>query len=418
MATITEPSSRIMSLDIIRGVAVMGIFSVNVIAFAMIEAAYFNPAVYGGRTGADFVVWATNMVLIDGKMRSLFSMLFGASMLLVIERAEASGKSGLQVHLRRMAVLLGFGLIHYYFIWFGDILTLYAVSGAIAFLFRKLPVEKQVALGAAFLVGHMLMFGGFLFDGYNADIAAHAKNASQAAIDDWNNGFGAFFPDGSMIADDRAIHLGRYVDYLRYRFDEWTDVFSNTLPFLLDTLGLMLLGMAGYRSGFLTGEWSDQAYSRIAAWALPVGALCGVAIVVFDVASSFSVIGSLGAFVVLATPFLTIMAIGYAALIILLSRSLGLLALRVAAAGRCAFSNYLGTSILASLIFNGWGLGLYGSLSRWQAWCLVPFFWAIMLLWSKPWLERFRYGPFEWAWRSLSRGKLQPMRKHEILPAA
>jgi uncharacterized protein len=87
------------------------------------------------------------------------------------------------------------------------------------------------------------------------------------------------------------------------------------------------------------------------------------------------------------------------------------LAKRIAAAGRCAFSNYLGTSLLAAFIFNGWGLGLYGSLSRWQAWCLVPAFWAAMLLWSKPWLDRFRYGPFEWAWRSLSRGKLQPMRK-------
>jgi uncharacterized protein len=95
-----DDAGRIVTLDIIRGVAVMGIFSVNVIAFAMIEAAYFNPPAYGGHTGADLAVWAANMVFIDGKMRSLFSMLFGASMLLVIERAEAAGRSGLQVHLR------------------------------------------------------------------------------------------------------------------------------------------------------------------------------------------------------------------------------------------------------------------------------------------------------------------------------
>src|SRR6478752_1277290 len=129
MATLplVEYAGRIVTLDIIRGVAVMGIFSVNVIAFAMIEAAYFNPPAYGGDTGADLALWAANMVVIDGKMRSLFSMLFGASMLLVIERAEAAGKLGWPVHLRRMLVLLGFGLVHYYFIWFGDILTLYAV---------------------------------------------------------------------------------------------------------------------------------------------------------------------------------------------------------------------------------------------------------------------------------------------------
>ncbi|HET6941824.1 MAG TPA: DUF418 domain-containing protein [Sphingomicrobium sp.] len=407
----SEGSGRIVVLDIIRGIAVMGIFSVNVIAFAMIEAAYFNPPAYGGDAGADLAVWAANMILIDGKMRSLFSMLFGASMLLVIERAEAAGQSGFRVHARRMLVLLAFGLVHYYFIWFGDILTLYAVCGLIAFLFRNLPPEKQAALGAAFLFGHMILFGGWLLSGYQADVAAHAANASSSAIQDWNAGLGRYFPTAAMIADDKAIHLGSYLDYVSYRLAEWDDVIASTLAFVPDTLGLMLLGMAGYRSGFLTGEWADEDYRRIARHALGIGLLCGLGIVVYDVASGFYIVGSTAAFIVVATPFLTIMAFGYAALIILLSRPLGPIARRVAAAGRCAFSNYLGTSLLASLIFNGWGFGLYGSLSRWQAWCLVPAFWALILLWSKPWLDRFRYGPFEWAWRSLSRGKLQPMRK-------
>ena len=108
MATLpsTDEGGRIITLDIIRGIAVMGIFSVNVIAFAMVEGAYFNPSIYGGHTGGNFAIWATNMVLIDGKMRTLFSMLFGASMLLVIERAEAAGRSGALVHVRRMLVLL------------------------------------------------------------------------------------------------------------------------------------------------------------------------------------------------------------------------------------------------------------------------------------------------------------------------
>ena len=105
------------------------------------------------------------------------------------------------------------------------------------------------------------------------------------------------------------------------------------------------------------------------------------------------------------------MAAGYAALIILLTRNLGWLAQRIAAAGRCAFSNYLGTSIIATFVFYGWGLGYYGYAERWQAWLLVPTVWVLMLLWSKPWLARFHYGPLEWVWRSLARGKLQPMRK-------
>ncbi|WP_395621768.1 DUF418 domain-containing protein [Sphingomonas daechungensis] len=419
MATLpsTGESGRIITLDIIRGVAVMGIFSVNVIAFAMIEAAYFNPAVYGGSTGPNFAVWATNMVLIDGKMRSLFSMLFGASMLLVIERAEASGRQAWLVHARRMLVLLGFGLIHYYFIWFGDILTLYAVCGLVVFLFRNLSIEKQVALGAAFMVGHMLLFTGFLIDGYHTDVAAHAPNAPQAAIDSWNAGFGSFAPDAQTIADDRAIHLGTYLDYVRYRLSEWTDIFPTTIAFIPDTIGLMLLGMAGYRSGFLTGEWSNKAYRRVAVISLSIGFVGGAGVVGYDVWSGFSVLGSIAAFVVVATPFITVMAFGYAAKIILLTRRFGPLAQRIAATGRCAFSNYLGTSIVASLIFYGWGLGYYGSLSRWQAWCLVPLVWVGMLLWSKPWLERFHYGPLEWAWRSLARGKMQPMRKTRATPA-
>jgi uncharacterized protein len=413
----TTAPDRILTLDVIRGVAVMGIFSVNVIAFAMIEAAYFNPAAYGGHTGANLALWAANMVLIDGKMRTLFSMLFGASMLLVIEKAEASGRSGWWTHFRRMAVLLAFGLTHYYFIWFGDILSLYAVSGLIAFLFRRLPVEKLVALGAALLVGSMLLFSGLIYSQFQADLAAHAPGATKAAVKAWNDGFGSFFPSASEIGKDRALHLGSYAGFVRHNLHEWTSVFADNVPFMVDTVGLMLLGMAGYRSGFLTGHWSDERYCRVAILTLAVGTLAGAATVANDIRSHFSILALFGAFLVAETPFITVMAAGYAALIILLSRRAGPLTRRVAAAGRCAFTNYLGTSILASLVFNGWGLGLYGSLSRWQAWLLAPIVWTIMLLWSKPWLDRFHYGPFEWAWRSLSRGRLQPMRKTRTAPA-
>jgi uncharacterized protein len=416
MAT-TEPD-RILTLDVIRGVAVMGIFSVNVIAFAMIEAAYFNPAAYGGHGGANIAIWAANMVVVDGKMRTLFSMLFGASMLLVIERAEAAGRSGWWTHLRRMVVLLGFGLIHYYFIWFGDILTLYAASGLVAFLFRRMPPEKLVALGAALLLGNMLLFAGFLFSQYQADIAAHVPGATAKAINEWNDGLGEFYPTAAALAKDKALHLGSYAAFVKHNLADWTSVLKTTLPFLMDTVGLMLLGMAGYKSGFLTGQWSDARYRRIVVPALGLGAIAGAATVAYDISSNFYVVGMMGAFIVADTPFITVMAVGYAALIILLSRNHGPLTRRIAAAGRCAFTNYLGTSLVATFVFYGWGLGLYGSLTRWQAWLLVPLVWAIMLSWSKPWLERFNYGPFEWLWRTLSRGRLQPMRKGTPRPAA
>jgi uncharacterized protein len=413
----TTAPDRILTLDVIRGVAVMGIFSVNVIAFAMIESAYFNPAAYGGHSGANLALWAANMVVIDGKMRTLFSMLFGASMLLVIERAERSGRSGWWTHFRRMVVLFGFGLIHYFFIWFGDILTLYAVSGLIAFLFRRVEPQKLVALGATFLFANMLLFTSFLYGQYQADIAAHAPGATRKAIEAWNGGLGDFYPTAAEIAKDKALHLGSYAAFATDNLVHWKSLISDTLPFIADTVGLMLIGMAGYKSGFLTGEWADSRYRRIVLPAIALGALSGLATVAYDVGSHFYSVGIMFAFIVAETPFITIMAVGYAALIILLSRRNGALTQRIAAAGRCAFTNYLGTSIVATLVFCGWGLGYYGSVQRWQAWLLAPAIWTVMLLWSKPWLERFNYGPFEWAWRTLSRGKMQPMRKRLAAPA-
>jgi len=413
MATLpsSEDSNRIVTLDIIRGVAVMGIFSVNVIAFAMIEAAYFNPAAYGGNHGPSLLLWATNMILVDGKMRTLFSMLFGASMLLVIERAEAAGRSGWWTHFRRMIVLLGFGLLHFYLIWFGDILTLYAVSGLIAFLFRGRSVKTLVIVGCALLFANVLLFTGFLYSMYQADIAAHAPGATAKAIEKWNDGLGFFYPSAAEIAKDRALHLGSYAAFVGHNLAHWKNVLQGVLPFVADTVGLMLLGMAGYKSGFLTGEWSDERYRKVVAPALFLGVIGGACVVAYDISSHFYSVGIMAAFIIFDVPFVTAMALGYAAVIILASRGLGPLARRIAAAGRCAFTNYLGTSIIASLVFYGWGLGFYGSLQRWQAWLLAPVIWSIMLLWSKPWLEHFHYGPFEWAWRSLSRGKPQPMRR-------
>jgi uncharacterized protein len=110
-------------------------------------------------------------------------------------------------------------------------------------------------------------------------------------------------------------------------------------------------------------------------------------------------------------PFRLIMVVGYAALVILLARQGGWLVARLAAAGRAAFTNYLGTSLVMTTLLYGHGLGLYGSIGRAELWLVVLALWALMLAWSKPWLERFRYGPFEWLWRSLARWEPQPMRR-------
>jgi uncharacterized protein len=405
------PPGRIVTLDIIRGIAVMGIFSVNVVAFAMIEEAYLNPGAFGGHTGADLFVWAANLLLVDGKMRSLFSMLFGASMLLVIDRAEETGRSGLAVHVRRMLILLGFGLLHYFLLWFGDILTLYAVSGLVAVLFRHRSPERLVAGGSAAILVGMILFGFYINQQHAVDLAAHRPHATLAAITEWNDNFGTFYPTPQVIASDIAVHRGRWWGLVSTLLDDWPSLVSSTLVFVPETVGLMMLGMAGYKSGFLTGQWSDRHYRTVALTTVPLGFVAFAVLIAVDVRSHLSIITLFGGFIVAVTPFRVAMAAGYAALIILAARKQHWLASRIAATGRAAFSNYLGTSLVATFVFYGWGLGLYGSVSRAQVWLLVPIVWLLMLAWSKPWLDRFHYGPLEWLWRSLARGRFQPMRK-------
>ena len=407
----TSPD-RIVTLDIIRGIAVMGIFSVNITAFAMIDGAYFNPATYGGHTGADLAMWMTNMVVVDGKLRTLFSMLVGASMLLVIERAEAAGRSGWLIHSRRMLVLLLIGLAHFYLLWWGDILHLYAAVGLVAFLFRKLSPKALIAWAIAFLIVDMLLFAGIVAEVYRADLAAHAANAGADAIREWNGIAADFYPTAAQLAADKAIYGGSYLARLKEMTgDRLAEPLEGVILLGPETLALMLLGMWGLRSGYLTGAWDDRSYGRIAMIALPIGALAFACVVLVDITSRFYLPWLFAGMTVATAPFRPLMALGYAALIILATRRRGWLAERVAAVGRTAFTNYLGTSLIAAPIFYGWGLGLYGQVSRAEAWLLVPIVWLLMLAWSKPWLDRFHYGPLEWLWRSLARWEVQPMRK-------
>ena len=404
--------SRIVTLDIIRGIAVMGIFSVNIIAFAMIEAAYGNPAAYGGARGADLFVWAANLIVIDGKMRTLFSMLFGASMLLVIDRAIASGQSGAKVHYSRMVVLLIIGLLHYHLLWWGDILHLYAFTGLVAYFFRNLQMRALLIWGTILMLAGAGLFSAIVIQMWQADIAAHAPGASRAAISRWNDFGQMLYPSAKQIAEDLALHRGGWLGLAHhYVVDKAFGWVPSVVLLMPETLALMLFGMAGYKSGFLTGTWEDQRYRRVAMGGLSIGGLASIILIYFDLATRFYSPVVLGGFIVWLAPFRPVMAVGYAALIILLTRRGGRLATRVAAVGRAAFSNYLGTSLIAAFVFYGWGLGYYVYASRSEAWLLVPIVWAIMLLWSKPWLDRFQYGPMEWVWRSLARWQVQPMRK-------
>jgi uncharacterized protein len=181
-----------------------------------------------------------------------------------------------------------------------------------------------------------------------------------------------------------------------------------------ETLGLMLLGMAGLRSGLLTGAWARTAYLRLARIAYLTGLPPLALLAALMMARGFPPLltAVLSDF---AMPLRWLVAIGHVALLAawLGGRATPLKA-RITAAGRAALTNYLGTSLLMTALFEGWGFGLYGRLERWQLLPIVLATWVLMLLWSKPWLDRFAYGPLEWLWRLLSRGQIPEFHRRYI----
>lgn len=406
---------RIATLDIVRGVAVMGILLMNIVSFAMPQPAYFNPAAYGGAHGLDLAAWAVTFVAIDGKMRGLFALLFGASMLLVIERADARGENGARIHLQRMVWLFLLGLAHLYLVWPGDILTHYALVGLLAFLFRHQPTPGLVAIGLLCLLLGVVMAAILGTGALELHAAAFGPEGSDAARQTWQayeETYGV--PDRAFIARDLAAHRGPFADLLTYRrLNEITPPLA-LLGFVgPETLGYMLLGMAGLRSGLLTGAWPPRRYARWAAIGFAISLPPSIALAALIVASDFDTRMVIMAAAVAAVALHPVMTLAWAALIVRITLGGGALVDRIAAAGRMALSNYLGTSLLCMGIF--YGLGLYGQLGRATLYLVIAAIWGMMLLWSRAWLDRFVFGPFEWLWRSLARGRIQPMvRKRAI----
>ena len=418
MATTSSQTDRIATLDIVRGVAVMGILAMNIVAFAMPMAAYMNPLAYGSEAPIDFAVYAFNFVLIDGKMRGLFSFLFGASMLLVIQRAEARSESGAAVHYRRMLVLLLIGAIHFYLIWFGDILFGYAMIGMVAFLFRGKEPRKLIIIGIALVLLEFLMMAGMAAQVRDLAPQVAQPGASPELLRQWNEMTAwVRVPTSAEINQQMGLILGPWTGVARSQLTKHTlDPLFFSIMFGPETLAYMLFGMAALKSGYLTGRWSEEEYRRAAIRGYAISLPFYVLLIWLIFRSGFSVLALMTysmAATVLIRPF---MIAAVAALIIYVTRQRGWLTQRIAAAGRTAFTNYLGTSIIMTGTFYGWGLGFFGELSRAQLWLVVIGMWVVMLAWSKPWLERFEYGPLEWLWRSLARGSVQPMRK--FLPAA
>lgn len=411
---------RHLSIDAVRGFAVLGILLMNIVGMGLPSFAYIDPTYAGGSHGADLWTWAINNVLTDGKMRGLFTILFGASTVLIAQRAEGSPPGPLQTHYRRMFWLFVFGMVHAYLFWWGDILVCYAIAGLFLFPFRKLDPKWLIAIGAAILVALL---------SYNAiedmrlvalHAAAIAPGASAQAIKAWQEASVTVVLPPEMKAQEIAGFGGGFFDALRSRAQMalFLQLMLNPTDYLPEAVGNMLIGMGLFRLGYFTLGWSTRAYVALIAFGYLVAAPITAWLAYLMWKSGFDpvVLHQLGDWQQATRPFIAL-AHGSVVLLIIRAGALRWLVDRLSAAGRMAFSNYLMTSIITTFVFCGFGLGLYGKLSRFELLYVVAGVWAFMLLWSAPWLARFHYGPFEWAWRSLVRWEPQPFARRRATPA-
>ena len=392
---------RIASLDVLRGVALLGILVMNIQSFSMPGDAYLNPTAYGDLTGANRWVWILCHLFADQKFISIFSMLFGAGILLITDRVGPERAT--RIHYRRMAVLLVFGLLHAHLLWSGDILYTYAICGMVVYLARRLTPPKLIVAGLALHAVSSAFFvsNWFSLRGAPADVIAAVTG------DFW-------LSSPADIAREIAGYRGSWLAQQAFRGPD--AVSMETFIFLIDTAwktsGLMLVGMALYKLGVLSARRSDSVYRRM----MLLGFGVGLPVIGYGAWRNFETGWGMLYSLFLGSQFnywgSVAVAIGWIGLVMLVARRgwAASFVRRLGAVGRTAFSNYILQTLLGITIFFGTGLGLFGKVERVGQLLIVFAIWAVQLAIAPIWLRHFEYGPLEWLWRSLTYWKPQRMR--------
>ena len=366
-------SGRITSLDMIRGIAVLGILLMNAVNFGLGNAPYFNLSAGGSETLFDWAIGILGEVFVDQKFMGLFSLLFGAGMILFIDRAAGKGRRAVLLNLWRNALLLIIGILHMV-LWDGDILIAYALSSVFLLALRKLPNRALISLGVAV----------FTLSVACALIAQNIADTTDVSLS-------GFWTPGEIPEDEIIV-----------------------LPFLLGyflrALGLILVGAGLYRAGFMNGGLPARTYQRTALVGLAIGLPLATAGVIFTAVNDYSreiafigqipnTLGSIPA------------SLGYMSLIILWNnRADNRLKKHLRAVGRMALTNYLTQTLLGVLVLTTL-LGDVDSMNRRVVLSFVFAVWALQLWWSQAWLSHFLFGPAEWLWRVATYRSGQPLRR-------
>ena len=418
---------RIASIDVLRGFSLFGILWMNIVAFALPGAAYGDPTVAGGAHGADLVFWFVSQVLVEGKMRTIFSLLFGAGVVLLTTRAEQRGAGVVtaDIYYRRTIWLIVFGLLHAYLIWSGDILYGYGIAGLFLFPFRKQTPRFLIIAGLlvlAMIVPKSILEGRRIASVRAAAAAADTLAARGNALTDeqreaqeeWDGMRKEMKPSPAEVAKEIADHRAGYRTLFLRRMDEVSEGESKGYYRFgfFDVAGMMLIGMGLVKLGVLSAARSRRFYLTLGLLGYGIGLPINIFMAAWDVARRFDPAEMFVGYSGYDIGRLSV-ALGHVAVVMLICRSRLLrgATARLAAVGRMALSNYLGTSLLCVLLFEGFGLGLYGRLARAQLLFVVLPVWLAQAILSPIWLRRFRYGPMEWVWRSLTYWSRLPMRR-------
>ena len=363
-------AARNTNLDLIRGVAVLGILVMNAVSFGLAEGAYNNLSHAGMATPLDWITGVLGEIFVDQKFMGIFSALFGAGIVLFADRAAAKNKRPVLLSLWRNFLLFAIGLLHTV-LWAGDILVIYALAAPFLIAMRRAKPTTLFVLGTAVV----------LLSPISAWYTQTIIGADAAAL-------GSYWGSGAM-SEAVETHL-------------LVDIFSRAI-------GMMLIGVGLYRIGFMTGELAQRTYARIARWGLAIGiplaSLGVIAVTVNEFDAGVALQGSI------PNSLATIpMVLAYIAILSLWNaRSESGLVTRLRAAGRMALTNYLTQTVIGVFVFSV----LLGDITvtRTAVAVFVIAVWALQLAWSEPWLDRFRYGPAEWAWRCATYWTVFPLRR-------
>ena len=379
-----DETERIQTLDVLRGVALFGILFVNIQDFAMVPAARYDPSIGGGEGLANRLVWLGTFVLADTKFLAIFTLLFGAGIALADRRRRLKNERRAAAYYRRMVFLLLLGLAHGVFIWQGDILYYYAFWGLALYFAPRIPT--------AILLG----LGGVSFGVYSVLI-----------------GLSALRYRGMYSWAEVDVYQGGWRDQIAWRLEDFA-FDAGLIPFLyaFHLLGLMSLGMALLKSGFLEGRFPARTYVALFLTAFPGGLLLVYVGTRFQ--PGFESFAHTEAFF-WGSAYLSLAYIGASVSVSKLAP--GAWPVRaVAAVGRMALTNYLMHSIVCTTIFYGYGFGLYDRADRVTQLAIVLGICLAQLILSPLWLRMFRYGPFEWLWRSVTYWRWQPFRQAKPPP--